>query len=402
MHLRFLEKLYNPKILWGILLIITIICSLLLIKRGEREVDGKKYNYYNNYVIFKQSFSHLIENKDLYSYHFEEYHDLYKYSPSFALFMAPFVLLPDFIGLSVWNVINLLVLITAFYQLPYKSDKLKLIAVGFILNEAITSILNAQSNCLIAGLIIWAYIFMERKNIAMATLMIVLSIYIKIFGIVAFSLFLLYPNRIKAGLYTILWIVTIGLLPLFVIKFDQLIFLYQSWGHLLKNDHSVSEGLSVMGWLYTWFGWDVNKMAVLFLGAILFCIPLLRIKQYNSTNFRIIFLASVLIWVVIFNHKAESPTFIIAITGVSIWFFSQPYKIENLILLLFAFIFTEISSTDLFPRTLYYEWIKPYSIKALPCILIWLKLIFELSTKNYLGCKNVHNDISTPALEKKI
>jgi hypothetical protein len=284
-----------------------------------------------------------------------------------------------------------LVLFTGFYQIHYNSDKLKLLALGFILNEAITSLLNAQSNCLIAGLIVWGFVFMERKNIAMATLMIVLSIYIKLFGIVAFSLFLLYPNRIKSALYSLLWIVTIGLLPLIIIKYNQLLFLYESWAHLLQNDHSVSEGLSVIGWLYSWFGWEVNKMVVLLFGGLLFCIPLIRIKQYSSKTFRILFLASILIWVIIFNHKAESPTFIIAITGISIWFFNQPYKKENLILLFLAFFFTEISSTDLFPNSLYYAWIKPYSVKAIPCILIWGKLIYEISTQDFLKGKNLND-----------
>ena len=89
-------------------------------------------------------------------------------------------------------------------------------------------------------------------------------------------------------------------------------------------------------------------------------------------------LASVMVWVVIFNHRAESPTFIIAITGVAIWYYSQNQKTENYVLLVLAFVFTTLSPTDLFPRFIRNEWMKPYVVKAVPCILIWAKITYDL------------------------
>lgn len=83
-------------------------------------------------------------------------------------------------------------------------------------------------------------------------------------------------------------------------------------------------------------------------------------------------------WVVIFNHKAESPTYIIAMTGIAIWFVMSEKNKLNLILFASALILTSISSTDIFPRYLRNEFIRPYTIKALSCILIWLKIIYDL------------------------
>lgn len=40
---------------------------------------------YNNYVIFKMSFPHLVNNEDLYIVQPEEHWDLYKYTPTFAV-----------------------------------------------------------------------------------------------------------------------------------------------------------------------------------------------------------------------------------------------------------------------------------------------------------------------------
>ena len=81
---------------------------------------------------------------------------------------------------------------------------------------------------------------------------------------------------------------------------------------------------------------------------------------------------------IIFNHKAESPTYIIAITGVAVWFGSQKIKIENLVLLVLALVLTSLSPTDLFPASIREHYVLPYDLKVLPCVLIWLKITFEL------------------------
>jgi hypothetical protein len=168
-----------------------------------------------------------------------------------------------------------------------------------------------------------------------------------------------------------------------VISFSQLKFLYISWGQLLAMDHSASFGLSVDGWLKSWFSININKTVITLTGAALFCLPLLRIKEYANYSFRLLMLCSVLLWVVIFNHKAESPTFIIAMSGASIWFFSQPLKTENLILFLFAFVFTSLSTTDIFPLSMRRDLFIPYAVKAVPCILIWFKVLYDqLFTKS--------------------
>jgi hypothetical protein len=168
-----------------------------------------------------------------------------------------------------------------------------------------------------------------------------------------------------------------------VVDWGQLKFLYNSWLNLLSHDHAVAYGLSVLGWLYTWFGIEVNKLGLIIVGAILFMIPLIRFKKYKDYYFRLLALASILLWVVIFNHKAESPTFVIAVSGVGIWYFSQQRSIENLVLLILVFILTSLSPTDIFPRVIRNEWVNPFVLKAVPCILVWVKIIIETTFAKY-------------------
>jgi hypothetical protein len=376
--------LINRTAILILFLVAAIFASLQSYFSGLKtfEDDGDLYTAYNNYIIFKQSFYHLLEGKDLYILHPAEHWDLYKYSPTFALLFGSLALLPDLMGLSLWNTLNAIVLLYSVYYLPNLTKRTKGLILVFVVIELLTSLQNEQSNGLIAGLLIFTFGFLERRNYWMASLCVVSSVFIKLFGVVALALYLLYPNKLKLTYTTACWVILLALLPLLVVSSDQLYFLYSSWAELLANDHSLSEGLSVVGWLNTWSGREFNKMHVSLVGVLVFCLPLLRIKAYGYFSFRILLLASVLVWVVIFNHKAESPTFILAVCGVAIWYFSQLPTTENLILLLMTFVFTVLATTDVFPRSVRNEWLQPYVVKAVPCILVWGKIIFDSLTKN--------------------
>ncbi|MCY7409525.1 MAG: DUF2029 domain-containing protein [Chitinophagales bacterium] len=364
-------------VVYILLAIIISFQEFLLSKPGDR------FTHYNNFIIFRQSFLHLIQNKDLYIAHPDVQYDLFKYSPAFAVFMGAFAYLPMLAGLILWNALNAAVLWFAIKSLPVKNKIVTVSIAWFVVIELITSMQNSQSNVLMAGLLILAFCFLERRNIALATLMICLTVFIKIFGLVAFSLFLLYPEKKKFILWSALWIVLLILLPLMVVSPAQLIFLYKSWYAMLSMDYSGSWGISVMGWLHTWFHFDPPKNVITLLGIAIFCLPLLFYKRFGEEIFRNLFLSSILIWVIIFNHKAESATFIIAVCGIAIWYFMQQRTTLNFILLLLAFIFTMLSPTDLFPPVVRNSFMVPYTMKVFPCILIWLKIIWEMMVASY-------------------
>jgi len=387
--LQFFKK---PIVILGVICFLAVlIVTLQGALHGTKtyEEGGIEYTKYNNYVIFKQSYFHLIENKDLYQLYPQEHWDLYKYSPTFSLFIGLLAYLPDFLGLLIWNLLNAFVLFFALWKLPFSSDKKRIWAFLFLVIELVTSLQNAQSNGLMAGLIILAFVYLEKKNIAIATLCIVATIFIKLFGIVAFALFLFYPNKLKSALYTIGWILLLAVLPLILISPEQLTFLYKSWGNLLQNDHSISIGFSVSGWLFTWFGLNLKTVSLV-VGTLLFCVPFIHYKYFNEVRFKLLYLASILLWIVIFNHKAESPTFVIAVTGVAIWFFTQEFNKLNFSFLILALLFTVLAATDLFPKFIRDDYFIPYVVKAIPCIFIWGKITWELIfyPKNKLTISN--------------
>lgn len=339
---------------------------------------GIVYNRYNNYTIFEKSFEHLENHQDLYVLYPEEHWDLYKYTPSFSAFFAVFNILPDWLGLSLWNLLNAMVLLLAIYYLPKISSYHKGLILLIVLIELMTSMQNEQSNALIAGLIVLSFGLLERKKFFIATLCIVFSMFIKLFGIVGFALFLFYPKKWKSAIYALFWTGVLLVLPLLFVDVEQYIKLSTSYLNLLINDHDASYGYSVMGWIHSWLSIEINKNIIVAIGVLVFLMPFYKMKLYKEFIFRYLMLSSILIWIVIFNHKAESPAFIIAMTGVALWFVQSEKNTLNIILFVSAFIFTTLSLTDVFPRYMREEFVKPYVLKAVPCILIWMKIIYDM------------------------
>jgi hypothetical protein len=341
---------------------------------------GRPYIDYNNFRIFKFSFYHLIQGKDIYQLFPDDHWDLYKYSPGFALCFGLLSWMPDPIGLLLWNLINSLCLFAGVRLLPGLDDRKKAWILLICLLEMLLSIQNTQSNGLMAGLTVLGFALAERRNYALSTLCIVCSFYIKIYGALAFIFYLWYPGKWKLAGWSIGWMLLFAVLPLLAVSGHQLVFLYQSWLHLLLNDRSASIGLSVMGLLETWFHLAAAKNIVTVAGVLLFLAPLLRWRLYPNQTYRLLYLASTLIWMVIFNHKAESPTYIIVMAGIGIWYFSRQRDRGDFILLIASFLLICMSVSDLVPAEIRNGFIRPYGIKAVMAIVIWGKIVYEQLT----------------------
>jgi len=325
----------------------------------------------HNFEIFRQSFYNLIDQGDIYVRYPKLWLDYYKYSPTFSLLMAPISILPRYLGVIAWNLVNTLPLFFAVSRLDFEFKK-KALILWIILVELVTSIQNCQSNGIYTALFIFTFILLENKRSFWAALLVVLSVYIKIFGGIAAVLFIFYPGRLRFLLYTAFWFAVMALLPLIVVPPEQLLFLYKSWYNLLTRDALTLYGLSVMGVIKAWFGLSVSNTLSILTGLVLLSLPLLRIHRYNSYTFRYLFLSSLLIWTVIFNHKAESPMFVIAVAGVAIWYVLQKSDLKSKLLLWFTLIITSLSSTEIFPAVIRNDIITPYLLKVIPCIVVWI------------------------------
>ena len=373
-----MSRLLRPRVVLTVFVLLSVGAGIQRVLLGPSQVEGRTYTHYNNYVVFTSSFTHLIEDKDLYVLYPAEHWDLFKYSPTFAALMAPFAILPDALGVIAWGLVGSLALFWGLYRFPVGDERSRMAAAWLLVLPLLQSLQNTQSNQHLAGLVILAALWLEERRISQAALAIALAFFLKIYGAAAVVLAVLYPARGRLGLHLGVWLVVLGLLPLLFVSPSQLVFLYQSWVGLLAADHSASTGVSVMGWIHNWFGVDPPKTAVVAAGLAVMLAPLTRVRAYADQTFRAIYLAALLIFVVIFNHKAEPNTFVIAVAGVAIWYIARPRSWVSITLVALVFVFTCLSTTSAFPLVLRRELVQPYSLRVLPCMLVWAVAVWDL------------------------
>jgi hypothetical protein len=326
-----------------------------------------------NYKTFATSFWELVRGVDIY-FPVPKIWD-YKYSPSFSVLFAPMAVLPVFFGALIWNLINALVLYTGIIKLKIE-QRAKTFILWFLIFEYITSLQNFQSNILIAGLTLCTLNLLDDEKPFWASFSVVISFFIKIFGAASGLLFFLYPNKKNFILSGLAWGLIIAALPLIFVSPSWLIHLYASWYRTMSMDLSGSLGYSVMMLVNKIT--PVSKTYIQLVGLVILVLPLiLSHKSFSEYKNRLIYTASIMIWVVIFNHKAESSTFIIAATGAALWYVNSHKTLLNKILIVGVFVFTTLSYTDL-PAKILVKFCDLPTIKVIPCILVWIKVQFDL------------------------
>lgn len=377
----------SNRTLWLVYLLTALVVSSLKFSVGT---NASGYTAYENYIIFKNAFSHLVQGQNPYAAYPAEQWDLYKYSPAFALVMAPFSWLPNWLGLQLWNLVNALPLLAAVLALPLIDAPKRRFMAWFILPELVISMQNSQSNGLTAALLLWAFIALEKQRTFSAAAYAAAGGFLKIFGIFAAAPAMVYPTSRSFMVALAAWSVLLLLVPLIVLTPGQLWQVYVWWWELLREDHNASIGLSVLGWLQTWFGWQAPKMWVTLSGLLVLATSVFAVYRLPSAVNRCLLWAGMLIWVVIFNHKAESPTFVIALCGVALWYLAdEKPAVWKKILFWTAFALASLSPTDIFPRMIREQWVQPYVLKAIPCIVIWIIITWQLLSNRIFAAKPI-------------
>jgi hypothetical protein len=352
-----------------------------------------KYNRHidNNYKIFRASYYHAVDQKDLYVAYPQEYGDIYYYGPVFPLIIAPSALLPHFWGFLLWQLINAVTILIAVHMLPFtmrqKTQLLLLCAI-----EYANSVFYMQFNPAITAMILLCFILVERGKEQWATLFIILGFLIKLYPIIGLTFFLFSKNKGRFVLWSAIWLVVFLVLPLVLYSPSYMFTSYHQWLVAVHSKVGLNayfdspQDICVMGVVRRLTGnINVPNPPFIIAGAILFLLPLLRFSQYRSFKYRIQTLASALIFIVIFSTGAEHPTYIIAVMGVFIWMLMQdkPYTTTNIIFLVLVLVITGLGLTDAMPKFIREPYIARYSVKAWPIIIIWVKIVYELLFKKF-------------------
>lgn len=363
----------------------SLLAVILEISRGPNEI--------NNFLIYRGVYEHSLQQVNLYLTYPAEYADSNHYGPLFSLLIAPFAWLPISIGCILWCMTNAWVLFYAIRKLNLPSTQFyAVLLIAFV--ELMTSTHSVQFNPMLTGSMLLAFTSVKDKKIVFATFLLAAGFLIKLYSIIGLVLFL-FTDKKKLFVFSFAgWLIVLFALPMLISSPEFIIQSYKDWFHSLieKNgtniDISIASGMqdiSVGGMARRIFNiQNLPNYIITIPAAVLLFLPLIRHHLFTNKHFTLTYYCMLLVAVVIFSSSAESPTYIIAVTGIAIWFaVHTPLNKIQTLLLLFLFLFTILSPTDLFPKTVRAGFFVKFSMKALPCFIIWLVMIKELLFKEY-------------------
>ncbi len=369
---------HDYRTLFGLWLLLPVIGAVM------------KVHSCNNFLIFKYTFWHALEGKSLYALYPEEFFDCNHYGPFFAMLIAPFAVCPLFVGLLLWLIALSMFLYVSIRRSQFNRYQ-QLFLLWFCTHELLTALYMQQFNIAIAAIILLTYYCVEKEKDLWAAFFIMFGTFVKLYGIVGLAFFFFSKHKMKFVGSLVFWSVVMLVLPMVFFGPNYILGQYQEWYASLttkngENLESIAQNISLLGMVRRISGvMTYSDLWLIIPGLLLFGAPYLRIKQYQYVAFRQTLLASVLMFVVLFSTGSESSGYIICFVGIVIWYTAAPWQRNgwDIALMVFAFILSSLSPSDLFPAYIRKTWVQPYALKALPITLIWLKLCYEMLLKSY-------------------
>jgi hypothetical protein len=331
----------------------------------------------NNFLIFRAASLHLLHGQDLYAAYPAEHFDFYKYSPTFALLFLPFALPPLAVAMLLWNALNAGALYLGMGTVLPRRAATAARAIVFL--DMLGSLQNVQSNALVAALIILTFAAYERRHTVLGSLATAIGTNIKVFPLAGASFAIFHPRKLRVAIALAASLAGLAALPLLITPPSTLLEQYASWRAIETMD-ALERGFSVMYQLQLLSGLDLPNWPFQLLGVAALLAPVfVRRERWSEWTFRRLYLCSVLAFCVLFNHQAESPTFVIASAGVALWFASLERRTrwEWAVFACF-FVGTVLASSDAMPAWLQRHLFDPYRFKTVPLLVAWLAMQRQL------------------------
>ncbi|MEK0422202.1 MAG: hypothetical protein RLZ95_112 [Bacteroidota bacterium] len=356
-------------------------------------LNAVKGDAYNNFIIFKQSFFHLKNNTNLYLEYVNEYKDHYYYSPSFAVLVIPFAFLPNLLGPFAWGFFDAGILYYAIRKLPIQSKYQNFILL-LSANEMMNASSNLQSNGIMAATIILSFVYMLQQKESASAKMMLLGFFIKLYSITGLAFFFFSKHKIKFILYFIAWTIVIMCLPLLVTSPENLLQCYRDWFAALSlksnfditvSMHQNMVDITLQGMVKRLFNLpNLVKWYFIIPALIIFGAQYLFINYFSNPVYRLYILCSVLLFIIVFNTGTESPTFIIGVPAICLWYtLQEKTKWMNTIFIISIF-FSSFSYSDIFTPWLRTQIMMPYALKAMGCFIVWVVIAVQIFTKQFL------------------
>ena len=122
-----------------------------------------KQHSHNNFLVFRGSFWHAWQGLPLYAEYPQEHWDINHYGPLFSLIIAPFAVVPEWLGLTMWCIALALFLYVAIRRSLLTNGQ-QLFVLWFCAHELLTALYMQQFNIAIAAIIVLAFFLIEKER----------------------------------------------------------------------------------------------------------------------------------------------------------------------------------------------------------------------------------------------
>ncbi len=329
----------------------------------------------DNFLTFRGGWTHLRDGVNAYAAYPPL--DYFKYSPTFALLMAPFAALPPWLGVLLFDAANVALFCVAVRRL-FPDARAAAAALALLFFEVLRTTQNTQVNAALAALMVLTFLALEGGRQARGALALAAGTLIKVFPLAAAACAL--PHRRRVRFFLLLGAASAALLlaPLLVTPPETLLRQYRWWTGLMASDVANSRLDSVMALANVlvpgnWPNWPVQVA-----GTLLVLLPLaVHRDRWADAAFRRRMLAALLAYVVLFNHRTESPTFVVGMTGVVLWYLDARRRWWHHAIMGFAWVVVSLSS-EVLPAGVLGACCRPWHYKILPILVAWVAMLWEL------------------------
>ena len=143
---------HDQRTILALWMLLSVVAMVLKLNRSD-----------NNFRIFRGVFWHTIEGLPLYEAYPAEYFDINHYGPFFSIVIAPFAVMPVWLGVLFWNIALSLTLYFAISRSGFQYGQ-KLFLFWFCSETLLTSLFMQQFNITIAAIIIASFFLIEKER----------------------------------------------------------------------------------------------------------------------------------------------------------------------------------------------------------------------------------------------
>ena len=362
---------YSRRNLYMIGFLLAFIVTLLEFIRGRHQ----------NFMVFSDATQFFWQGISPYTTEFVEAHGRYfLYSPVFTVLFAPFAYLPAWLGPFAWNLFNYSLFFMAIFTLPQQfTQQQKCRMFLFLLLILGQSLLSFQYNITVAYLFLFAYTLLEKDRGFLAVLLIMISGCTKVYGIFELALLLCYPHVWRNFGYAFTMGIVLLALPLIKIAPADLLPYYEEWCHSLAV-HQSAGAYDSFFYARPIAAWTLPHFRALQIGmlGLLTLLFLGNFRKWSSFAFRAQALGILMGWVVLLSDSAEKHTYIIALAGFMLWYWSRPTRTATdkilfwccfvLLCIVPIDIFVPVPIRDFITRTLWlHVWV---------FFIVWIRMIW--------------------------